>query len=213
MFVISLMLLAWFGLFAFAQEKHGHVRVSVVHRRETPTCEGMYGSGSQTCGGPDSTYCFNPTSGQSCCEADHGFCDAGKYCAPVGGYCCFEGEDLATCAQNAGFTLPASISNSSSSAGANAMAGSATVASPTMTVAPFLKESSVPPSIDIENCGSPEPAEAIANSTTSTSTTVPHTNTTTPTSLVQVSFARRRADPIARPMAMVGIVCLLTILI
>ncbi|KAI1213891.1 uncharacterized protein F4807DRAFT_204328 [Annulohypoxylon truncatum] len=206
MFVLSLMLLAWLGLFALAQEKHGHVRVSVVHKRETVTCEEMYGNGSQTCGGPDSTYCFNPTSGQSCCAADNGFCDAGKYCAPVGGYCCFEGEDLETCAKNAGFTLPASISNSSSM-GANAIAGSP-------TVTPFLKESSVPATVDIENCGSPEPAEAIAkNSTTSApTTTAPHTNATTPTSLVEVSFARRRADPIGGRIVMVGIVSLLTLI-
>ncbi|KAI1447692.1 hypothetical protein F5Y02DRAFT_351573 [Annulohypoxylon stygium] len=205
MFVVSFMLLAWFGLFAFAQEKPAHVRVSVVHKREAMTCSEMYGKGSETCGGPDSTYCFNSSSGQSCCAADNGFCDAGKYCAPVGGYCCFEGEDLETCAKNAGFTLPASISNSSS-AGTNAIAGSP-------TVSPFLKGSSVPTSVDIENCGEPKPAEAIANSTATVPTTTAHTNTTTPTALVQVSFARRRADPMAGPMVMGGIISLLTIII
>ncbi|KAI1461639.1 hypothetical protein F4805DRAFT_453522 [Annulohypoxylon moriforme] len=208
MLVISLMLLAWFGLFALAQEKHGHVRVSVIHKRQTVTCEEMYGNGSQTCGGPESTYCFNPTSGQSCCAADNGFCDAGKYCAPVGGYCCFEGEDLETCARNAGFTLPDSVSVSNNSTmGANAIAAGSTTAA---TSSP----TSVPASVDIQNCGSPEPAEAIANSTTSVpTTTAPHTNATTPASLVQVSFARRRADPIIGRMAMIGTVGLLTILI
>ncbi|KAI1094943.1 hypothetical protein F5B19DRAFT_442655 [Rostrohypoxylon terebratum] len=206
MLVVSFMLLAWLGLFALAQEKPTHVRVSVVHKREMITCEEMYGKGSKTCGAPDSTYCFNPSSGQSCCAVDNGFCDAGKYCAPVGGYCCFEGEDLETCAQNAGFTLPASISNLSSVA-TNTAAGSP-------TVSPFLKGSSVPASIDIQNCGSPEPAAAIANSTAATvPTATARINTSNPTALVQISFARRRADPMAGPMVMVGIISLMTILI
>ncbi|KAI2470011.1 hypothetical protein F4781DRAFT_430748 [Annulohypoxylon bovei var. microspora] len=205
MLVLSLMLLAWFGLFALAQEKHVHI--SVVHKREAVSCEQAYGNGSQPCGGPESTYCFNPSSGQTCCAADNGFCDAGKYCAPVGGYCCFEGEDLATCARNAGFTLPASISNTTST-GANAIAEPKIVASPTLTVIPFLKETSVPASVDIQDCGS---SEAIANSTTSVPTVVSHTNATTPT-LVQISYAGKRANPTTGQMAMAGIIGILTML-
>ncbi|KAI1101108.1 hypothetical protein F4804DRAFT_335586 [Jackrogersella minutella] len=216
MLVIPFLVLAWCGLFVFAQEKYVRVSVTQQRKREAASCEQTYGNGSQSCGGVGSTFCFNPSSGQSCCAADNGFCDSGKYCAPVAGYCCLEGEDLATCAQNAGFALPDSASNTTST-GAAAVADVTTISSPTITVIPFLKETSVPTSVDIQDdpCSPDVETEAgafpkpEANSTTSVPTVVSHTNATAPP-LVQVSFTERRVGTSAGLMVIVGIVGILT---
>ncbi|KAK3341149.1 hypothetical protein B0T25DRAFT_332224 [Lasiosphaeria hispida] len=99
-------------------------------RRHFMSCEETYGQGWNPCGNEvrrlracgmahnswcadvsvskqNSTFCYNPNHGQSCCKVDNGYCDAGTHCAPVAGYCCIDGEDLETCAKNAGFELPA----------------------------------------------------------------------------------------------------------
>ena len=74
---------------------------------------------------------------QTCCEADGGFCNAGSYCAPVKGYCCFEDEVLGTCAERAGFDLPSSAVNDRVVNPDPAVAATTRV-SRTFTVTPFL---------------------------------------------------------------------------
>ena len=70
------------------------------------SCTETYGPGSQVCGRPELKLCFNAGAGESCCGMDGGFCKAGWHCAPVASFCCKDGEDLETCARNAGFQLP-----------------------------------------------------------------------------------------------------------
>ncbi|KAH7035173.1 uncharacterized protein B0I36DRAFT_405731 [Microdochium trichocladiopsis] len=77
---------------------------------EVLSCSETYGPGSMACGKPDLRLCFNPTAGESCCGVDGGFCEAGFHCAPVPSFCCKDGEDLETCARNAGFALPTEYS-------------------------------------------------------------------------------------------------------
>ncbi|KAI1142710.1 hypothetical protein F5Y05DRAFT_365862 [Hypoxylon sp. FL0543] len=207
MLVIPLMLLLWFGLFAAAQEKYA--RISAVQlKRETVTCEQTYGNGSQPCGGSESTYCFNPSDGQSCCATDNGFCGSGKYCAPVAGYCCLEGEDLETCAKNAGFALPGSISNTSSTDPPDA-AQPVVDAGPSLTVTPFLKGSSIPTTQDTQDdpCSFQTSATS-SNSTVPATNVISHANTTT-SPLVQVSFVVKRVQPSVGPMMVVGIASIL----
>ncbi|KAK0731204.1 hypothetical protein B0H67DRAFT_63749 [Lasiosphaeris hirsuta] len=76
-------------------------------KRQFMSCEETYGQGWIPCGNENSTFCYGPNHGQSCCDVDNGYCDAGTHCAPVAGYCCIDGEDLEICAKNAGFELPA----------------------------------------------------------------------------------------------------------
>ncbi|KAI2602010.1 hypothetical protein GGR54DRAFT_556232 [Hypoxylon sp. NC1633] len=212
--MISLLLLTLpLCAFAFPQEKYGRISVTQV-KRQTTTCDQTYGAGAQLCGDSGSAFCFNPSLGQSCCATDSGFCDAGKYCAPVAGYCCLEGEDLATCAQNAGFALPNSASNTSSTDDP-AMDDSTTVAGPTVTVVP----------LSLESAAVPAPASAqdggCSFTTTSTNLTAPapsfvsnanaHTNGTVP-SVVQVSSATKRISLLAGPMAIGGLSGVLTML-
>ncbi|KAI0176698.1 hypothetical protein BJ166DRAFT_584861 [Pestalotiopsis sp. NC0098] len=100
-------------------ESYAPISAALLARRQLMTCNETYGAGFESCGGPDSTFCYNAGIGQTCCP-DKGYCDAGTYCAPVAGYCCDENEDLPTCARNAGFTLPASLAAASATAtGAN----------------------------------------------------------------------------------------------
>jgi len=84
-------------------------RAAIARQEQALTCPETYGSGSMACGSSSLRLCFNPTAGESCCTNDGGFCKAGWNCAPVVGFCCKDGEDLATCAKNAGFELPASV--------------------------------------------------------------------------------------------------------
>ncbi|KAI1409773.1 hypothetical protein F5Y13DRAFT_193033 [Hypoxylon sp. FL1857] len=207
MLVLSFVVLLWCGLLASAQEEYA--RISVMQRkRETVTCEQTYGNGSQPCGGSESTYCFNPSNGQSCCATDSGFCGSGKYCAPVAGYCCLEGEDLATCAQNAGFALPGSISNTSSTDSPDSAAAT-TVTAPALTVVPFLKESSVPTTEDIQDDPCSFQTSAVSSNSTAPATNlVSHTNTTAPSS-VQISFVVKRVYPSVGPMAVAVIASIL----
>ncbi|KAI0120293.1 hypothetical protein F4776DRAFT_633596 [Hypoxylon sp. NC0597] len=212
MLVFSLAVLLWCGLLASAQEKYARISVMQL-KRETASCEQTYGNGSQPCGGPESTFCFNPSNGQSCCATDSGFCGAGKYCAPVAGYCCHEGEDLATCARNAGFALPGSVSNTLSTDTPDS-AQATTVGGPTLTVVPFLKESSVPTTEDIQDEDDPCSFQTSATSATPSNSTTPETNVisntnTTTSPLVQVSLVVKRVHPSIGSMVMVGIASLL----
>ncbi|KAG4222376.1 hypothetical protein PC116_g29150 [Phytophthora cactorum] len=201
------------GLLVSAQEKH--VRVSAVHhKREAGSCEQNYGEGSQLCGGEGSTFCFNPKIGQSCCAADNGFCDSGKYCAPVAGYCCLEGEDLETCARNAGFTLPGSASVSNMTAEPHVVANVTTVAGPTITVLPFLKESSTltPKIVDIQNNSCSFVTPANANTPVPVPTLISHTNTTTP-STIQVSSAVKRAGISTGSVTLLSLLSILAVVL
>ncbi|KAI0013397.1 hypothetical protein F4779DRAFT_390826 [Xylariaceae sp. FL0662B] len=170
---ISLLLLfPYVGNLVLAKEKYAPV-AAFPHKRQAKTCEQSWGAGWKQCGGQDSTFCFNPDHGQSCCAKDSGYCDAGKYCAPVAGYCCFEGEDLATCAKNAGFKLPSSESISASTV-APLIAADPTVTSPTLTVTPFLARPSTSTGIDLTDttvfpniaCNSTAPASTLVSNTT-----------------------------------------------
>ncbi|KAH8675704.1 hypothetical protein BX600DRAFT_432264 [Xylariales sp. PMI_506] len=111
---LSLLLLPVFGLATLARESYAPLISGQIQGRQLLTCNQTFGVGSEMCGGAGSTFCYNPSQGQTCCP-DFGYCDQGSYCAPVAGYCCAEGEDLPTCAQNAGFTLPASLASSGAS--------------------------------------------------------------------------------------------------
>ncbi|CAJ2500989.1 Uu.00g038420.m01.CDS01 [Anthostomella pinea] len=121
-------------------EHYAPVAVASNHKRQAMTCEQTYGPETQQCGGVTSTFCYDPSIGQTCCPLDNGFCDEGEYCAPVAGYCCLEGEDLPTCAENAGFVLPGSASISPTTS--VSMFDDATTIAPDPTVSPFLN---VPP--------------------------------------------------------------------
>ncbi|KAK3382452.1 hypothetical protein B0T24DRAFT_14316 [Lasiosphaeria ovina] len=105
----AVILLSLAGHAAVAQEQKP-LGVALHHDDTTPqlgTCEQTYGKGWVQCGSKSNAHCYNPSLGQSCCEIDSGFCDRGAYCAPVAGYCCLNSEDVAACARNAGFELPA----------------------------------------------------------------------------------------------------------
>ncbi|KAI0848892.1 hypothetical protein F5Y00DRAFT_262047 [Daldinia vernicosa] len=208
MLAFSLLLLCC-GLLVSAQEKHAGISVVQHHKRETGTCEQTYGEGSQSCGGSGSTFCFNPKIGQSCCSTDNGFCDSGKYCAPVAGYCCLEGEDLETCARNAGFILPGSASNMS--AGPYAVTNATTVAGPTLTILPFLKESPAPtPTIvDFRNNSCSFATHANLNTPVPVPTLTSHTNATA-SPPVQVSSAVKRAET---STGLVALLSLMTIFV
>ncbi|KAJ9155882.1 hypothetical protein NKR19_g4331 [Coniochaeta hoffmannii] len=80
-------------------------------KRDLLTCEQTYGANWIQCGDAGSTFCYNPSEGQTCCAQDAGYCDAGTWCAPVPGFCCLDGEDAAACAREAGFELPGASSS------------------------------------------------------------------------------------------------------
>ncbi|KAK3693550.1 hypothetical protein B0T22DRAFT_436720 [Podospora appendiculata] len=102
--------LACSALIAHAADQKllGHLVSSGSNSRDQlKSCEETYGPGSMQCGDEESrTSCYNPSIGQTCCKADNSYCGAGKYCAPVAGYCCNNDEDIATCARVAGFERP-----------------------------------------------------------------------------------------------------------
>ncbi|KAK8138437.1 hypothetical protein PG984_001817 [Apiospora sp. TS-2023a] len=130
------------GLVA-AMEKYAPLPNVTLHQRQVTGCEETYGTGAQFCGGASSRFCFKPNLGQTCCP-DNGYCDKGFYCAPVVKYCCAEGEDLATCARNAGFVHPASLACSTG----YASAGPTTEVT---AVTPFLPTSAtdIPPNFGV----------------------------------------------------------------
>ncbi|KAH8910926.1 hypothetical protein BR93DRAFT_300576 [Coniochaeta sp. PMI_546] len=97
---------------SYAAAVHPTHVASLHTKRDLLTCEQTYGENWIQCGAADSTFCYNPTEGQTCCAQDAGYCDAGTWCAPVAGFCCLDGEDVSTCAREAGFDLPASLGSS-----------------------------------------------------------------------------------------------------
>ncbi|KAI1083300.1 hypothetical protein F5B20DRAFT_577682 [Whalleya microplaca] len=205
-FVSLLLLSPSIGLFVFANEKYAPVSV-IQHKRQAATCETTYGAGSKQCGGSDSTFCYNPDQGQTCCAKDSGFCDAGKYCAPVAGYCCHEGEDLATCAKNAGFVLPSSEATSASTAPAAStvpplVAAEPTVTSPTLTVTPFLNILSTSTQVVTPDSTS-SPHVGCNNSTIPASTLV---SNATVSPFVQVSLSVKRGRILPGPMIVVTVI-------
>ncbi|KAI8961863.1 hypothetical protein F5Y11DRAFT_348074 [Daldinia sp. FL1419] len=146
--------------------------------------------------------------------ADNGFCDSGKYCAPVAGYCCLEGEDLETCARNAGFTLPGSAPNASSAVPQEKV-NVTTVASPTLTVLPFLKESPKPTPIevDIQNSSCSFNTPSNLNKPIPVPTTViSHTNKTT-SPAVQVSLGVKRAESSTGSITLLSLMSVLAVVL
>ncbi|KAI0974531.1 hypothetical protein F4678DRAFT_458493 [Xylaria arbuscula] len=142
----SLLFLSAFELLAQATESYSPLSSSSP-RRQLMTCDQTYGNGSIPCGEPQTAWCYNPDLGQTCCHLDGGFCTGGNYCAPVAGYCCLEGEDLATCATRAGFELPNSAVNDYI-ANPNSAVATPARASRTFTVTPFLTPAPGPTPID-----------------------------------------------------------------
>ncbi|KAI0385845.1 hypothetical protein F5Y04DRAFT_276368 [Hypomontagnella monticulosa] len=201
---LSLVLVLYCGLLVSAREQYARISFS-LQKRETASCEQTYGAGSQPCGEAASMFCFNPNLGQSCCATDSGFCGEGKYCAPVAGYCCLEGEDIETCAQNAGFAVPGSASNTSSTAAAGS----------TLVVTPFLTDAPMPTAVNVQDgadapCSFPAMVD-VANLTTAVPTLVSHTNATT-SPIVQMALAAKRDGTFVGPMAMAGMVAILATL-
>ncbi|KAI1420622.1 hypothetical protein F5Y12DRAFT_719378 [Xylaria sp. FL1777] len=143
----SLFLLPAFELLAQATESYSPLSTS-SRRRQLATCDQTYGNGSIPCGGLESTWCFNPNLGQTCCQLDGGFCNDGSYCAPVAGYCCLEDEDVAACAERAGFDLPNAAVNGYNTNPDPIVATQARV-SRTFTVTPFLTAHPGPTPIDV----------------------------------------------------------------
>ncbi|ETS88035.1 hypothetical protein PFICI_01863 [Pestalotiopsis fici W106-1] len=137
-------LLLTFALTVLAVNKsESYAPISAVSlpRRQLMTCNQTYGQRFESCGGPESTFCYNAGAGQSCCP-DKGYCEAGTYCAPVAGYCCDENEDLPTCARIAGFTLPASLAAAASATAMSTDEGNMTIALSTPTTGATLFQSS-----------------------------------------------------------------------
>ncbi|KAK9421953.1 putative Granulins domain-containing protein [Seiridium unicorne] len=92
------------ALAAIERESYAPISAALLPKRQRVTCNQAYGAGFEVCGGPNSTFCYNAGFGQTCC-LDRGYCQPETYCAPVPGFCCDKNQDVATCAQNAGFAL------------------------------------------------------------------------------------------------------------
>ncbi|KAI0022278.1 hypothetical protein F4780DRAFT_212531 [Xylariomycetidae sp. FL0641] len=196
-------LLSFSALLVSARESYAPVSV-LPHKRALMTCQQTYGSSSQKCGSDDSTFCFDSRLGQTCCPRDGGYCGKGTYCAPVAGYCCEAGEDLSTCARNAGFVLP----NSSPSPAVKGLPGasSSAIFDPAVSVTPFL---GVQPktTTTLTPCAADETAVPISN-VTAPVPTFNSSNTTIPP-LVQVSVADKE-DRVALGIA---VACLASVFI
>jgi len=133
MYISTVLLFFGSGLLASAADQGLYAPVALTSKRAVMSCEQTYGAGSVSCGNSNTSMCYNPSQGQSCCATDNGYCEKGQFCAPVAGFCCVEGEDLAGCAKNAGFTLPALVPAASSpsvSSTTAASSASATSAKP-----------------------------------------------------------------------------------
>ncbi|KAI1368640.1 hypothetical protein F5Y08DRAFT_335535 [Xylaria arbuscula] len=133
----SLFLLSAFELLAQATESYPQSSTP-AWKRQVMSCEQTYGNGSIPCGSEETTKCYNPGLGQTCCELDGGFCNAGSYCAPVKGYCCLEDEDLGGCAKRAGFVLPPDSAANDRAVYPDPAATTTPRISRTFTVTPFL---------------------------------------------------------------------------
>ncbi|KAK6842134.1 hypothetical protein PG990_005874 [Apiospora arundinis] len=148
------------GSLAAAMEKYMPLPNATLYQRQLISCEQTYGTGALNCGGESSRFCFKPNIGQTCCP-DSGYCDKGFYCAPVAKYCCAEGEDLATCARNAGFVLPASLACSTAKY-ANTSPASAT------SVAQFMPptSTSITPNFDVVTTSGVAGVQALGDGST-----------------------------------------------
>jgi len=87
--------------FRFAPGSLFDKRVSCGHGA---TCREACGGGATECG--PNGYCYDPTLGETCCGDSGYYCSAGRYCAPVEGYCCLDGETAEQCAARLTFSLP-----------------------------------------------------------------------------------------------------------
>ncbi|KAI2628902.1 hypothetical protein GGS21DRAFT_492447 [Xylaria nigripes] len=153
-----LLVLSAFGLVVQGTESYAPLPTP-LHKRQLMTCEQAYGNGSIPCGDEDSKWCYNPDLGQSCCPSDGGFCPQGSYCAPVAGYCCPKGEDPESCAENAGFTLPATAIETAG----RSMTRAAEI-SRTFSVTPFLTPGPNPTPMGSLNADKAVVAETAAKS-------------------------------------------------
>ncbi|KAI1734237.1 hypothetical protein F4680DRAFT_358205 [Xylaria scruposa] len=190
-----LLLVPAFVLATQATESYSPISVPSP-KRQLMSCESTYGSGSTPCGGPESTQCYNPSMGQTCCQ-DSGYCDSGSYCAPVAGYCCLNGEDLATCARNAGFDLPSSaVGHMATSTSAKAVR--------TFTVTPFLASNPKPTVVNALSSGAegmmkpsttchklPAISTPMVIQASNTSVSTPISSPKAASSVVQVSIAAK----------------------
>ncbi|KAI0555199.1 hypothetical protein F4679DRAFT_578586 [Xylaria curta] len=202
-----LLLVQAFVLATQATENYSPISVPSP-KRQLMSCEYTYGNGSIPCGGPESTWCYNPGQGQTCCQ-DSGFCDSGSYCAPVAGYCCLEDEDLATCAKNAGFNLP-------SSAVGHTATGTSTGAVRTFTVTPFLASNPKPTVVNALSSGAegmmkpsttchklPAISTPMVIQVSNTSVSTPISSPKAASSVVQVSIAAESRAIIGHVAALV----------
>ncbi|KAJ1331268.1 hypothetical protein MN608_04727 [Microdochium nivale] len=133
-------------LAASPRQRSVHAERSPAEEEQILSCTETYGSGSMACGKPELKLCFNPGAGESCCGMDGGFCKAGWHCAPVPSYCCKDGEDLETCARNAGFQLPSvsailgpdeSVTATPSASSGNAITTTTTTSSASTLIQPI----------------------------------------------------------------------------
>ncbi|CAL8580026.1 hypothetical protein XPA_005759 [Xanthoria parietina] len=88
------------------------------------TCADAFGSGYIDCNG----VCYNPNEDQTCCPGNGNAypCPSQSFCLNVGGLCCPDGLDAATCAAQNGVSLPADYNSATS-----ATSGSTTVVAST----------------------------------------------------------------------------------
>ncbi|KAI0863088.1 hypothetical protein F4860DRAFT_522644 [Xylaria cubensis] len=209
-----LLLVPAFVLATQASESYSPISVPSP-KRQLMSCEYTYGNGSIPCGGPESTWCYNPGLGQTCCQ-DSGFCDTGSYCAPVAGYCCLEDEDLATCAKNAGFDLPSSaVGHTATSTSKGAVR--------TFTVTPFLASNPKPTVVNVLSSGAEgmlKPSTTCKLPTISTPMVIQVSNASASTpisspkaasSVVQVSIAAE-SRAIIRLVAMLAVASIIALL-
>ncbi|KAF7531472.1 hypothetical protein G7054_g8838 [Neopestalotiopsis clavispora] len=230
----SVVLLSTFALTVLAvnkSESYAPISAASLPRRQLMSCNQTYGTGFESCGGPDSTFCYNASAGQSCCP-DKGYCEEGTYCAPVPGYCCDENEDLPTCARVAGFTLPASLATATPTIVMNTNMGNmtdavstssidATLLPPSTTTVPsttsLKTDGSSLPTVDSDpisqivttDCVSTQPTVDAFETTSAASEAANSTGTSTVTPFVQVAGAAERRAFALRSMAVVGMTVIL----
>ncbi|KAI0193349.1 hypothetical protein EV127DRAFT_479189 [Xylaria flabelliformis] len=209
-----LLLVPAFVLATQASESYSPISVPSP-KRQLMSCEYTYGNGSIPCGGPESTWCYNPGLGQTCCQ-DSGFCDTGSYCAPVAGYCCLEDEDLATCAKNAGFDLPSSaVGHTATSTSKGAVR--------TFTVTPFLASNPKPTVVNVLSSGAegmwkpsttcklPAISTPVVIQVSNASASTPISSPKAASSVVQVSIAAE-SRAIIRLVAMLAVASIIALL-
>lgn len=79
MHISSLPLVQLLGTAALARESYAPLFLNAtITKRQEVTCDQVYGAGAQLCGGPDSTFCYNPTLGQVSQSKD---CDSLETCS------------------------------------------------------------------------------------------------------------------------------------